>query len=280
MLNEKLRKFNAQALIWKCRPLATHRFDKMKYLAHYLLALSLLPAPSGLAAAAGMSVGKTGARFDTVIDAMAKAAASMQDAVYVFHKQEYVDGEQRAAERMAVRFRAPNDFYLTWRGPVHQGRELLFRPGWNGDRLRVSPGRWLPTLNLDPRGALAMHGNRHSIFELPFPAIVQNFSDSAALLRANPVLQAHVTDLGEQSRLGDIVHCYHLQLPKRQEPRLYAMETELCVSLRTGLPVTIRNWDVEDGALRLVEDYGYEGVQVNVGLTDLDFDPDNPAYGF
>jgi hypothetical protein len=30
----------------------------------------------------------------------------------------------------------------------------------------------------------------------------------------------------------------------------------------------------------LVEDYGYEWTRVNVGLTDLDFDVNNPEYGF
>ncbi len=218
--------------------------------------------------------------FERVVDAMQAAAAQARDATYIFHRQEYADGKQRPAERAAVKYRAPNDVYMKWLGPAHEGRELLFRPDWNDGRLRVTPGRWLPNINLDPRGRLAMRGNRHDILELPFPAIIENFTGSAALIRANPALRARIDDLGEKQRLGETGHCYHLQLPKKQEPRLYAAETELCVSLRTGLPLTIKNWDVEDGALRLVEDYGYEDVQVNVGLTDLDFDPDNPAYGF
>jgi hypothetical protein len=30
----------------------------------------------------------------------------------------------------------------------------------------------------------------------------------------------------------------------------------------------------------LVEDYGYEDLKLNAGLTDLDFDPQNPEYRF
>ena len=242
----------------------------MKHTALLCLLFATLPPPAG--------AGEVD--FEQVIAAMQTAAAQARDATYIFHKQEYADGKQRPAERTAVKYRAPNDVYMKWLGPVHKGRELLYRSTGNRGRLRINPGRWLPNINLDPRGRLAMHGNRHSIFDLPFPAIVKNFTDSATLIRANPALRARIDDLGEQRRLGETGHCYHLQLPKKQEPRLYAAETELCVSLRTGLPLTIKSWDEEDGAFRLVEDYGYENVRVNVGLTDLDFDPDNPAYGF
>jgi len=218
--------------------------------------------------------------FDRVIAQMQAAATQLRDATYLFHKQEYANGRQQPAERIAVKYRAPNDIYMQWLAPSHKGRELLFRPGWNDDRLRISPGRWLPTINLNPRGRLAMRGNRHSIYQLPFPTIIANFVDSAALIRANPALRAHTTDLGEQRHFGESGHCYRLLLPNDREPRLYAAEVMLCVSRRTGLPLRIQAWDVEDGRLRQVEDYGYENVRINKGLTDLDFDPENSEYGF
>lgn len=218
--------------------------------------------------------------FGRVITQMQAAASQLLDATYTFHKQEYANGRQQPAERIAVKYRAANGIYMKWLGPAHEGRELLFRPDWNDDRLRISPGRWLPTLNLAPRGSFAMRGNRHSVYQLPFPAIVDNFVDSAALIRTNPALRARIIDLGEQRHFGEAGHCYRLLLPKDREPRLYATEVMLCVSRRTGLPLRIRSWDVEDGQLRQVEDYGYENVRVNMGLSDRDFDPDNPAYDF
>ena len=39
-------------------------------------------------------------------------------------------------------------------------------------------------------------------------------------------------------------------------------------------------WDQEDGALRLVEEYGFEQIKTNVGLQDSDFDPENSSYTF
>ncbi len=240
----------------------------------YTALMSLLLSTSPLWAAASTP------DFNRVIATMQAAANGIHDATYIFHKQEYADGKQRPAEHITVKYRAPNDIYMKWLPPTHKGRELLSRSGWNDDRLRVSPGRWLPTLNLAPLGGLAMRGNRHSVYRLPFPAIVDNFVTSAALIKADPTLQARISDLGQQRHFGEPAHCYRLQLPKARQPKLYAAEVMLCVSLRTGLPLRIRSWNIEDGQLRQVEDYGYEDVRVNVGLEDRDFDPDNPVYGF
>lgn len=218
--------------------------------------------------------------FDSVIAKLQAAASKIRDATYIIHKQEYADGRQQPTERIAIRYRAPNDVYMKWLEPTHRGRELLFRPGWNKDHLQISLGRWLPTVNLDPHGDLAMRGNRHSIYQLPFPAIVANFVGSAVLIKANPALQVNITDLGEQWHFDEIGHCHQLLLPKDREARLYAAEVMLCISQRTGLPLRIRAWDEEDGQRRQVEDYGYEDVRMNRGLEDRDFAPDNPAYDF
>ena len=47
--------------------------------------------------------------------------------------------------------------------------------------------------------------------------------------------------------------------------------------LESKLPLRIEIYDTGD---RLMEQYGYEDLQVNVGLSDLDFDPANPDYKF
>jgi len=65
--------------------------------------------------------------LERVIADMQAAAARLRDATYVFHKQEYADGERQPAERIRVKYRAPGDIYMKWLGPVHAGRELLYR---------------------------------------------------------------------------------------------------------------------------------------------------------
>jgi hypothetical protein len=37
-------------------------------------------------------------------------------------------------------------------------------------------------------------------------------------------------------------------------------------------------WPLDGGKPQLLEQYTYEQIRINVGLTDLDFDPENPNY--
>lgn len=50
-----------------------------------------------------------------------------------------------------------------------------------------------------------------------------------------------------------------------------------------GLPIRFARYDLPDepgGEPPLVEEYVYENLKVNVGLTDHDFDTANPEYGY
>lgn len=60
-------------------------------------------------------------------------------------------------------------------------------------------------------------------------------------------------------------------------PRYYAPRVELCVDATSRLPVKAA---IYDDAGRLFERYEHRDLAVNVGLTDLDFDPANPGYDF
>ena len=217
--------------------------------------------------------------FQGLIDEMQVAAAAMVDATYTFHKVELVGGNLQPAEQTAVKYRAPNDFYMKWIGEVGTGQELLFQPGWNDDRMRISPGPLVPTVNLSVDSRLASRTNRHTVRHAPLPTIVQNFvNDEAALVAAAEI--PSIQELGARMVYGDSCRCFQLEMPKEKLPELYASRIEICISDRTHLPARIQAWDVEGGMLQLVEDYGYEEMHVNVGLTDADFDPENKAYNF
>ncbi len=218
--------------------------------------------------------------FRAVVNGMDVAISQMQSATWRFHKQEYVDGEWLPEEIIDVRYRPPEDLYMHWVGDVHEGRELMFRPGWNDDEIRVSTGPFVPTLNLNPLGSIAMRGERHSIHHLAITSVVGNFLRDRATLEAHPELKTGAVDRGIETIYGEPARCFDLTLPKDQDPSLYAYEVDFCVHLRTGLPAHALSFSIENGAFRQVELYGYENMRINPGLTDADFDPENPEYGF
>lgn len=60
-------------------------------------------------------------------------------------------------------------------------------------------------------------------------------------------------------------------------PRYYGARAEFLLDKQHGLPLKITTWDRQD---RVYEHYEYPELRLNPGLTDADFDPDNPAYDF
>ncbi len=217
---------------------------------------------------------------DGLIARMKSVSARTRDATFTFYKQEWVDGRMAPEEQMFVKQRYSGGLYMRWDGEVKHGRQILYKPGWNESRMRVDPGPMLPNLDLDPRGAIARDGERHSIFEVGPVVVTRLIAADAALLDANPALTVNITDLGTMTVYGEAARCLDMALPKAREPRLYATRVIVCANTRTGLPARIEAWNNESGALRVVERYGFSGLKLNVGLTDQDFSPDHPDYGF
>lgn len=60
-------------------------------------------------------------------------------------------------------------------------------------------------------------------------------------------------------------------------PAYYGQRIELKLGAEHGLPVQQSVWDAQGN---LYERYEYLEMRVNPPLTDADFDPENPAYGF
>lgn len=216
------------------------------------------------------------------LERMRTATAALTEYSYTFRRHEWKDGKQLDAQLMAVKFRKPLDVYLTWTGDVHTGRELIFRRGWNDDKLHVkpSPSPLVPTLNLDPSGKLAMRGSRHGIEMIDLGNVTALILAQTDRLAQHATLEATYTDQGQQDVHGEPSRCVRVDLPKDQDPALYGHRVDMCVSQATGLLTRLRTWDHEDGQVRKVEDYEFRDMDTSPGLTDADFDPDNPAYGF
>src|SRR5262245_6490525 len=112
-----------------------------------------------LIARAALAQSDTNAEFDAALVRMFAAVAAAPDATYDLHQHEWVDGRMQDPVVMHVRYRPPNDVYVTW----DDGQRVLWLPGQNGGKMRVDPGAWVPTISLAPDNALARRGQRHTI---------------------------------------------------------------------------------------------------------------------
>ncbi|MEL6350056.1 MAG: DUF1571 domain-containing protein [Myxococcota bacterium] len=211
--------------------------------------------------------------ISTLLTEVSAANASLQDATYTVERSEWVGGRQLPPQTIAVRYRRPEALWLQWVDAVYPGRKLLYQKGWNGGQLRVRPSSYLPLLNLSPTGMIAMRDSRHPVWMISLSRIVDKVLGVTALLAQRPELVAEYTDEGTQRAGGTDSRCYRVTLPYEREPALYAPQVRVCVGLDSRLPTRFSAWKNEDGAIRQVEDYVFQDLVVNPGLTDADFDP-------
>lgn len=212
------------------------------------------------------------ASMTTHIAEMAAASAEMKDATYTLQRTERIDGRQLDTETIAVRYRRPEEVWLEW-ADVYPGRKVLYRDGWNHDKLRVRAFSFTPLLNLSPSGVIAMRDSRHPVWMSAIPRIVERIVGVMELLEGDASLVATFTDEGESVEGGVPSHCYGGVLPYDRDARMYAPKVRFCGGLESRMPTRFSAWHVEDGALQKVEDYVFRDLVVNPGLSDGDFDP-------
>lgn len=218
-----------------------------------------------------------------IADCRAKYAG-VRDYTCTFVKRERLDGRLLPAHVMDMKARAtPPSIYFKFRTP-NKGREAIYVAGRNGGRVvahDVGIGKFLAgTMNLDPRGAMAMEDCRHPITEAGIGALIATVADrwdaeltpEESLVALNPGLR-----IGKHGcTMIEVVH------PSRH-PQFLFHKVRLYIAHEHGLPIRYEafDWPSRPGvAPELVEEYSYLDLKLNVGLGDRDFDPDNRAYSF
>ena len=203
-----------------------------------------------------------------------------------FRRQERIGGKLGPEQTLRLKSRPePFAIYLKFVAP-HPGKEVVFAKGRHDDKLVAHNGDWkdrlIPRLKLDPAGALALADSRHPITE----AGLVNLTDR--LIRFRRMDLADTDAVTVLDRVADpdgkarprSIHTHTVRKPDRPFARV-----EVHYDPETFLPVRIASYDWpapgEDPVPpQLAERYSYDDLNLDARLTDLDFDPANPAYAF
>lgn len=180
---------------------------------------------------------------------------------------------------------APMRVYLKFQRPdAVQGREVMWAEDANDGKMAVFENYFplsLKTIWLDPNGYLAMQGQRYPISEIGLVRLVEKLIERGEKDRDNPDIEVTI----ESDHVFDEVAAELIQV-KRKKPGggeddfslaeiVIDPERQLIVSYRSfGWPETA------DAPAPLLESYQYHDLQINVGLSEADFDTNNPSYAF
>ncbi len=175
--------------------------------------------------------------------------------------------------RVYLRFNRPADVAgreVIWAEDLHDGKLVVHEAGLLG----------LLTVRLDPAGLIAMRGQRYPIYVIGMTKLVQKLIERGEVDRRNPGVSVTITT---GIKLDD--SACELIVVKHQQPSGAEDDfsrAEICFDSVRRLPLryTAYGWNADGGDAPLIESYSYTNIQTNVGLTEADFDPQNPSYQF
>jgi hypothetical protein len=179
----------------------------------------------------------------------------------------------------------PFSVYMTFLKPASvKGREVIFVENRNSGNLTAHEGgmkgRFLPTVSLDPKGMLAMQGQRYPITEMGIENLVVKLIEKGERDRRYDECSVQFMKGAKVGGRGCTV-----LVVTHPEPRphfdFHVAQIFIDDELRIPIRYAAYSWPTAAGAEPdLLEEYTYQNIQLNVGLTESDFDTKNPKYNF
>lgn len=180
--------------------------------------------------------------------------------------------------------------YLKFIEPKSQaGREAIWVQDANEGNLIVHETGMLNLLRakLAPDSTLAMMGNKYPVTEIGLEKLLMKLIERGERDKQyGPCEVSFIDDATLGERKCKLIEVRH---PKQEESidgakvRFEFHLAQIYIDTELMLPIRYASylWPTADSSdLPLEEEYTYENIQLNVGLTDSDFDPDNKEYNY
>ena len=198
----------------------------------------------------------------------------VRDYTCTLTKRERIKGKLQPFHTMNVKFRKPGDIYAKWIKEEKKGREILYKANTDGKVLVKESGiLGIKPLRIALESKLLKMDSKHSVAELDIGyALDIMFKSLHQGLKNNEV---DIQFKGVKFIAGRMTYGIESTSPK--DKGYYAPRAILYLDVRTGLPVKIINYNVNN---QIFEQFLWSNFKSNVGLTDEVFNEENPAYGF
>jgi hypothetical protein len=202
----------------------------------------------------------------------------------VFTKQERSGNELLPEERLALKVRhQPFSVYLRFLGPTAvAGQEAIYVEGQNDGNIiahAVGIKSMFGRVSLDPHGYLATGGGPHSITDTGMVKLVEKLLALGAQKDLFQNCQVTIREIEFADRPAKQVEI------RNPAPvgdfRLAVARIVLDTQWNVPVHFVAYHWpDAPNDELLLMEEYSYLDIDLDPGLTDFDFNPDNPTYAF
>ena len=210
--------------------------------------------------------------------------ADVKDYTCTFYKRERIGEALTDMNVMSMKMRHdPQSVYLKFHQP-NKGREAIYVEGRNDGYILAHDVGFTKllagTMRLDPNGSRAMENCRHPVTKAGIGNLIQTVADrwTAELNDRESIVL-----LDPKMRLGSSPCLLIEAIHPEKRPEFMYHKVRLFIDEHLGLPVRYEayDWPKKPGETpSLLEEYAYEGIKLNVGLSEVDFDAANKSYSF
>jgi hypothetical protein len=222
-----------------------------------------------------------------------KMRTDVRDYSGLFYRRECFSGNKTEPSYMQLKIRCPRpseskqvpfSIYMKFLKPRQSaGRECIWVDGANESKIVAHEARGLIGMRrfyLEPTGMIAMRESRYPIYDAGIENLILKLIDKAERDRAAGPCVVNIKDNCEvNSRKCTMIEVLH---DEQKEPYDFHI-ARVFIDRETQLPIAYAAYDwplTPGGKPRLLEEYHYLNLKLNVGLTESDFSADNPSYGF
>lgn len=178
----------------------------------------------------------------------------------------------------------PFSIYMKFTKPSKvNGREAIWVEGRNHGKIIAHEAGLLLgkiTVHLNPTGPIAMRGNRYPIYEAGFKVLVERLIEKATRERQYGECEVHI----ESGRTFNKRPCTVIEVVHPVQREYFEFHKALIyIDDEMQLPVRYEayTWPEEEGGKAvLLEQYLWTKIDLNIGLTDDDFNPRSKKYNY
>jgi Protein of unknown function (DUF1571) len=227
-------------------------------------------------------------------DTLKYVQENVVDYTAIMIKRERVEGVLGDHEFMGIKVRnrkvvnglvkSPFSVYMTFLKPAAiKGREVIYIENANKGNLIAHEGgvkgKFLPTVELDPKGMLAMRGQRYPITDMGIENLCVKLIEKGQRDRQHAECVVENKSVKISDRPCTLITVTH----PLERPHFDFHRAEIFIDEQLQVPVRYAAyiWPKSPGGEpELLEEYTYQNIKMNVGLKDIDFDRKNPKYNF
>ena len=200
-----------------------------------------------------------------------RAADGIADYTAVIHQKQRIGDVLKHEEVIIYKYKRPNSVYIKWIGEVNNGMEVVFREGYNDNKLsaRLSGALGALVLSLEPGSHRSLNYTRHPIDESSLIYMLETVDKSIRYAQSHPEDAVTVIDSGTVSVLGTVLRKIVITTPWGEGKPYYAPRSVFGIDEGLYLPRYFASYGRKG---ELWEEYRFDELRVNVGLPDSAFE--------